>query len=157
MGYIFPPMPNAVFDVKKWFNSTFKKNPITGQTVGYNYIYEDHYNLFLHANFVLDETDVKVINKFDEFIMVIPISIYKKFVSRGEWDDPTFTDNERKLAWRIECLRKLTPDTKIQNQKNISEKHNIYVSDHDFGFFHYNEDDNSPPTNENTSVAYILH
>ncbi len=142
MGYTFPPMPNAYFDVKKWFTTTFHKNSITGQTIGYKFIYEDHYNLFLHANFVVHETEVKVINTFGEFITAIPISVYKKFVSCGEWDDPTFTNNERKLAWKIECLRNLTPDTRCNDSKKIQNQNSsLRDSDFDFGFYHYNDDD----------------
>ena len=144
----FPPIPNAYFDVKKWFTSTFRKNTITGQTIGYKFNYEDHLNLFVHANFIIGETDVKVVNTFGEFISVIPISVYKKFVSRGEWDDTSFTKNERKLAWKIECLSNMLIDKResIQNAQNAQSTQNNDIesnihSDFDFGLYDYTESD----------------
>ena len=144
----FPPIPNAYFDVKKWFTNTFKRNTITGQTIGYKFNYEDHLNLFVHADFIIGETDVKVVNTFGEFISVIPISVYKKFVSRGDWDDPSFTKNERKLAWKIECLSKMVIHKRdindniqnIQNTQNNDIESNIH-SDFDFGLYDYTESD----------------
>lgn len=176
MTYKFPPMPNAYFDVNKWFTTTFKKNRITGQTIGYKFNYEEHLNLFLHAKFVIDETDVKVVNAFGENISVIPISVYKRFVSRGEWDDPTYTVNERKLAWKIECLSNKSPEKssdgkidvheKMNNHTDPSEKKNYEIdsenesdcdSDFDFGFYDYNDsDDNIQSVIENCNVSSNL-
>ena len=153
-----------------------QKNRITGQTIGYKFNYEDHLNLFLHAKFIIDETDVKVVNTFGENISIIPISVYKKFVSRGEWDDPTYTVNERKLAWKIECLSNKSPEkssdgkinvqgkksneTDLREQKNYeveSENESDYDSDFDFGFYDYNDsDDNIHSVIENSNVSSNL-
>ena len=148
MSITFPPIPNAHFDVKKWFTCNFKKNTITGQTIGYKFNYEDHLNLFVHADFIIGETDVKVVNTFGEFISVIPICVYKKFVSRGDWDDPTFTKNERKLAWKIECLSKMVIDKRDTNDsiQNAQSTQNNDIerkihSDFDFGLYDYTESD----------------
>lgn len=162
MTYKFPPIPNAYFDVNKWFTTTFKKNRFTGQTIGYTFNYEEHLDLFLNAKFIIHETDVKVVNTFGENISVIPISVYKKFVSRGEWDDPTYTDNERKLAWKIECLSNKSPEKssdgkidvheKINNKTDKMVKKNYEIdsendsdcdSDFDFGFYDNSENENN--------------
>lgn len=141
MPFLFPPMPNSNFDVKKWFTNTFKKNQITGQTIGYKFNYDDHLNLFLHANFIVGETDVKVLNTFGDSISVIPISVYKKFVSRGQWDDSSYTKNERKLAWKIECLSNILTNKPDGITTTLSINQIEPDSEFDFGFYHYNEND----------------
>ncbi len=139
--HIFPQIPNAYFDIEKWFFSTFKKSATTGKTVGYNFNYEDHLNLFLHAKFIVKEENVYVHNAFDETIEIIPIHVYNKYLLRGEWDDPTYTTNERKLAWKIECLSKQNYERKEEKPRIILEFDSDDNSDvhSDFDFYDYGD------------------
>ena len=144
--HTFPQIPNAYFDIEKWFFSTFKKSATTGKTVGYNFNYEDHLNLFLHATFIVKEENVYVHNAFNETIEIIPIHVYNKYVLRGEWDDPTYTTNERKLAWKIECLSNKQmqkydkePEKPSESLRNVLEFDSDDNSDDhsDFDFYDY--------------------
>ena len=140
MSYIFPSIPNAYFNIEKWFVSTFNKDPATGKTIGYDFNYQDHFNLFLHAKFTIEINSVRVINAFDKEIYNIPIDTYKKFLSCGEWDDPTFTKNERLLAWKIECLR-----------NNFSTKSTISLNDNKIKTEYNSEEDSGDAGSEEDS------
>ena len=153
MNSKFPDMPNAVFNIEKWFKNTFTKNYSTGKTIGYDFKYEDHYNLFLHAKFIVEEKVVNIVNAFDEKICTISRDEYNNYISHGEWDDLSFTENERKLAWRIECLHKLLLNDKINRLdffktiKNKSDSDNEF----DFGFYEFYDSDNNNNNNNNNN------
>jgi hypothetical protein len=158
MSYTFPEMPKEYFDINKWFTCTFQKNDTTGNTIGYKFNYEDHLNLFLNAKFTSKENVIYVIDAFDNIIHTIPLEEYKKYVSCGEWDDPTFTKNERKLAWQIECLRVKQSIKKI-NEEDLFEckKENNVDDDFDFGFYDFVENtDNMPIHLRNTLLNSIV-
>ena len=52
-----------------------------------------------------------------------------KYISCGEWDNPTFTENERLLAWRIECssTKPKPKQEKVDDELDISESFNEYL------------------------------
>ena len=79
---------------------TYKKNK-NGNTIGFNIKYEEHVKILKSLEITFQEDGSITLPGGHGHI---PLKHVKMFSLHGEWDDPTFTDNERRLAWRIECI-----------------------------------------------------
>ena len=109
---MYPQMPEATFNVHLWFKTAFPKPQFNWY--GYNESYESDINIWKsneelylktkhHHNYeILYLENGKRTLKFHPVVENGRWS-YEDFISRGEWDNPFFSENERILAWRIEC------------------------------------------------------
>jgi len=95
-------MPDNKFNIEKWFRSTYKKAR-TGNIVGYTLQYEEHLRTLKSLPLIYNKDGSIHISGC--FTCNIPYNDVKKYSKHGDWDDHTFSDNERLLAWRIECLK----------------------------------------------------
>ena len=102
-------MPEATFDKKSWFEVAFPKPQFNWYE--YNESYENDIKMWKlneekylkHNNY-----DIMYLENGKRTLKIRPlyetgIWLYEDYISRGEWDNPKFTENERILAWRIEC------------------------------------------------------
>ena len=118
----YPSIPKPVFDFEGWFVDTFPKKCCDMSMWNIKYsIYkslsqyieieiESHrYKKYrcaifkkLHTEIERDQRSVN-----DDRCSSYTKSFLEsttKFISCGIWDKPDFTENERLLAWRIECM-----------------------------------------------------
>ena len=111
---MYPQIPEATFDAHSWFKIAFPKPQFNW------YDYNETYDIDFKVWKLNEEKYLKsVYQKSFEIIDIgngkrslkySPVSetdiwSYGDYISRGEWDHPNFSENERILAWRIECNR----------------------------------------------------
>jgi hypothetical protein len=111
---MYPKMPIATFDVHAWFEIAFPKP----QFNWYQFNEDYHNNLNIWKSNEEKYLKTKYQNNFEiidigngkRTLKFRPVTengrwSYEDYISRGEWDNPNFSENERILAWRIECNR----------------------------------------------------
>ena len=109
---MYPQMPEATFDVNSWFEIAFPKPQFNWYQCNEDY----HSSLNTWKSNEEKYLKTKYQNSFEiidlgngrRTLKYRPLGengrwSYEDFISRGEWDHPNFTENERILAWRIEC------------------------------------------------------
>ena len=105
-------MPIATFDVHSWFKIAFPKPQFNWYD--YNESYENDIKLWKQNEEIYLKSEYQhsfeiiYIGSGKRTLKCRPVCesgrwSYEDFISRGEWDHPNFTENERILAWRIEC------------------------------------------------------
>ena len=92
------PMPPVVFDIEAFFNYAYPRR--TGDE---DYI--EQRKMYMDAECTVFDNGSVMIRFKPQGSTIIPAVYAKRFLSRGPWDRHDFTDNERILAWRLECLR----------------------------------------------------
>ena len=110
---MYPQMPEAVFDVYAWFKVAFPKPQFNWYD--YNETFYSDLNLW-KSNEEKYQNNYEIIDighgkRSIRFQTPCPVQengkwLYEDFISRGDWDHPNFSENERILAWRIECNNK---------------------------------------------------
>jgi hypothetical protein len=95
----YPPVPSATFDSISYVR---------------DHQLDDHEDAaFLLTTSPVIHEDGSVY--FPELECLIPKNVARSYLSRGQWDDPTFTDRERIMAWHLHCE---------QEKNNVSRQPN---------------------------------
>ena len=135
---MYPSIPKAIFDITSWFEIAFPKPQFNWYAENENYDndikhWKRNEEKYINSTYG-NEYEIKISNTGKRCIKFIHLDTpdennqrrfsYGDFISCGEWDDPNFTENERQLAWRIECNKenKISKDisqigTKWQDQE----------------------------------------
>jgi hypothetical protein len=73
--------------------------------------------------------------------------VFEKFCSRGDWDRPFYSHQERRLAWQNECLRKniasmkRTIESITLTQQRQTEVIDKFIDTYKTGDYHFNFDE----------------
>ena len=97
------PMPSPVFNMELFFDTKmmYHKRP-DGSISDFGFAYEDYKDMFINS---LRQTLPDGGIWFKDLDCCVSSEDVAKFSLCGPWDRPDFTNNERELAWRLECLR----------------------------------------------------
>lgn len=100
-------LPKPYFDRKLWYDDFLKKRlghrKETDKMPGNIYTFLEYKKLLFESPLEYTSDGRLVITMLGQSVS---FDNMKKYMMHGEWDDPSYTKNERKLAYKIYLLEK---------------------------------------------------
>ena len=100
-------LPKPYFDRKLYYDDFLKKlldsRKETDKVPGYNYTFLEFKKLLFESS--LEYTKDGGL-RFSALGSYLSLDQVKRYMMHGDWDDPNYTKNERKLAYKIYLLEK---------------------------------------------------
>lgn len=113
-------LPKPYFDKERWYQDFLRKHlgsrEETNYIPGYGYTFLEFKKILLESPLEYTSDGGLV---FSALGLSFTLDGMKEYMVHGEWDDPSFTPNERELAYRIHLLEQKICDL-VCGSKNTS-------------------------------------